>query len=285
MAQIEVKNLSYVYPTETSVRKKALKNINLTVNKGEFIALIGQTGSGKSTFVKQLNALLKPTEGQVLLDGVDIWSNPKKIRDVRFKVGMVFQYPEHQLFEDTVYKDIAFGLVNMGLSELEIEKKVHLACDFVGISKDLLQKSPFELSGGEKRKVAIAGVIAMDPEVLILDEPTAGLDPKGRAKLLEQLDEYHKVEKKTVILISHNMEDVAKYADKVAVLNNSELVLFDSLKKVFLEIDLLKKIGLVPPQITTIMTRLRDIYPGLEKGILTVDEAVNELLRFAEIGN
>ena len=280
MSQIEVKNLTYIYSAGTSSEKKALNNVSLSIEKGEFIGLIGQTGSGKSTFVRQLNALLKPTKGQVFLNGRDIWQNPKNVRDIRFKVGLVFQYPEHQLFEDTVYKDIAFGPKNMGLSEKDIEKKVYSACEFVGLGFALLKKSPFDLSGGEKRKAAIAGVIAMEPEVLILDEPTAGLDPKARVHLLARLKEYNKLRKKTVILISHSMEDIAEYADRAIVLDNGNLVMFDSVKKVFSNKEMLKKIGLKPPQITAIMSEFKDIIPNLDDGILTVDEAVKILLNF-----
>lgn len=280
MSQIEVKNLTYIYSAGTSSEKKALNNVNLSIEKGEFIGLIGQTGSGKSTFVRQLNALLKTTKGQVFLNGRDIWQNPKNVRDIRFKVGLVFQYPEHQLFEDTVYKDIAFGPKNMSLSEKDIEKKVYSACEFVGLDFALLKKSPFDLSGGEKRKAAIAGVIAMEPEVLILDEPTAGLDPKSRVHLLARLKEYNKLREKTVILISHSMEDIAEYADRAIVLDNGNLVMFDSVKKVFSNKEMLKKIGLKPPQITAIMSEFKDIIPNLSDGILTVDEAVKILLNF-----
>lgn len=280
MSQLEVKNLTYIYSAGTPSEKRALNNINLSINKGDFIGLIGQTGSGKSTLVRQLNALLKPTKGRVFLNGRDIWKNFKNVRDVRFKVGLVFQYPEHQLFEDTVYKDIAFGPKNMGLTEKEIEKRVYSACEFVGLDIALLKKSPFDLSGGEKRKVAIAGVVAMEPEILILDEPTAGLDPKARLQLLMRLKEYNKSNEKTVILISHSMEDIAKYSDKVIVLDNGNLVMFDSVKKVFSNKEMLKKIGLKPPQITSIMSEFKDVIPDLDDAVLTVDEAVKILLNF-----
>ncbi len=280
MSQLEVKNLTYIYSAGTPSEKIALNNINLSINKGDFIGLIGQTGSGKSTLVRQLNALLKPTKGRVFLNGQDIWKNLKNVRDVRFKVGLVFQYPEHQLFEDTVYKDIAFGPKNMGLTEKEIEKRVYSACEFVGLDIALLKESPFDLSGGEKRKVAIAGVIAMEPEILILDEPTAGLDPKARLQLLMRLKEYNKSNEKTVILISHSMEDIAKYSDKVIVLDNGNLVMFDSVKKFFSNKEKLKKIGLKPPQITSIMSEFKDVIPDLDDAVLTVDEAVKILLNF-----
>ena len=198
---LELKNLSFVYGQGTPFEKKAVDNVNLDIEKGEFIGIIGHTGSGKSTLVQMLNGLIKPTEGQVLLDGVDIWEKPKEIRKIRFKVGMVFQYPEYQLFEETVYKDIAFGPSNMGKTGQELDYAVKRAAEFTGLKNDLLQKSPFDLSGGEKRRAAIAGVIAMDPEVLVLDEPTAGLDPMGRDVLLSQIVQYHKERKNTVLLV------------------------------------------------------------------------------------
>ena len=280
MSQIEVEHLTYIYSLGTSSKKIALNNISLNIEKGDFIGLIGQTGSGKSTFARQLNALLKPSKGKVRLNGRDIWQNVKSVRSVRFKVGLVFQYPEHQLFEDTVYKDIAFGPQNMGLSGEAVKRKVYSACEFVGLDISLLKKSPFDLSGGEKRKVAIAGVVAMDPDILILDEPTAGLDPQAREQLLTQLKEYNRLNEKTVILISHSMEDIAKYSDKVIVLDNGNLVMFDFTKKVFSNKELLKKIGLKLPQITSIMAEFKDIIPGLDDAVLTVDEAVEILLNF-----
>lgn len=278
VAQIEVKSLSYAYESGLASAKNAVDNVSMSVEKGEFIGLIGHTGSGKSTLIKQLNGLLRPTAGQVLLDGRDIWAEPKKIREVRFRVGMVFQYPEHQLFEDTVYKDIAFGPLNMGLSQGEVEQKVHDACTFVGLEVDALSKSPFDLSGGEKRKAAIAGVLAMDPEILILDEPTAGLDPLAKEHLLSRIYDYNRQRGKTVILISHSMEDIARYADKVVVLNEGKLVLFDSTRKVFARAELLKEIGLRPPQVTSIMSALREKFPCLSEGILTVAEGVEAVL-------
>ncbi len=279
MSQIEIKNLSYIYSYGTCMEKKAINNVSVNMNKGEFIGLIGRTGSGKSTFIKQLNGLLKPSKGTILLDGENIWKEPKKIRDVRFKVGLVFQYPEHQLFEETVYKDIAFGPTNMGLYSQEINERVYDAICFVGLSQELLNKSPFELSGGEKRRVAIAGVIAMDPEVLILDEPTAGLDPQGREQLLTQINKYHKEKGKTVILVSHNMEDIASFADKVMVLNDGKLVKFGTTKSVFSNPNELEQIGLQVPQITRIMSCLKDEVPEMGDGILTVDEGIKEILK------
>lgn len=272
---LELKNLSYVYGTGTPFEKTAVNNLSLSIEKGEFIGIMGHTGSGKSTLVQMLNGLMKPTSGQVLLDGEDIWANPKDIRKIRFKVGMVFQYPEYQLFEETVAKDIAFGPTNMGKSGAELEKAVNDAARFTGLKDELLEKSPFDLSGGEKRRAAIAGVIAMNPEVLVLDEPTAGLDPMGRDVLLSQIVQYHKERKNTVLLVSHSMEDIARVADKIIVMNKSNLVMFDKTKEVFSKGRELEKIGLRVPQITKIMLELREKGFNVPEGILTVDEAMD----------
>ena len=272
---LELKNLSYVYGTGTPFEKTAVNNLSLSIEKGEFIGIMGHTGSGKSTLIQMLNGLMKPTSGQVLLDGEDIWVNPKDIRKIRFKVGMVFQYPEYQLFEETVAKDIAFGPTNMGKSGAELEKAVNDAARFTGLKDELLEKSPFDLSGGEKRRAAIAGVIAMNPEVLVLDEPTAGLDPMGRDVLLSQIVQYHKERKNTVILVSHSMEDIARVADKIIVMNKSNLVMFDKTKEVFSKGRELEKIGLRVPQITKIMLELREKGFNVSEGILTVDEAMD----------
>ena len=272
---LELKNLSYVYGTGTPFEKTAVNNLSLSIEKGEFIGIMGHTGSGKSTLVQMLNGLMKPTSGQVLLDGEDIWANPKDIRKIRFKVGMVFQYPEYQLFEETVAKDIAFGPTNLGKSGAELEKAVNDAARFTGLKDELLEKSPFDLSGGEKRRAAIAGVIAMNPEVLVLDEPTAGLDPMGRDVLLSQIVQYHKERKNTVILVSHSMEDIARVADKIIVMNKSNLVMFDKTKEVFSKGRELEKIGLRVPQITKIMLELREKGFNVPEGILTVDEAMD----------
>lgn len=272
---LELKNLSYVYGTGTPFEKTAVNNLSLSIEKGEFIGIMGHTGSGKSTLVQMLNGLMKPTSGQFLLDGEDIWANPKDIRKIRFKVGMVFQYPEYQLFEETVAKDIAFGPTNMGKSGAELEKAVNDAARFTGLKDELLEKSPFDLSGGEKRRAAIAGVIAMNPEVLVLDEPTAGLDPMGRDVLLSQIVQYHKERKNTVILVSHSMEDIARVADKIIVMNKSNLVMFDKTKEVFSKGRELEKIGLRVPQITKIMLELREKGFNVPEGILTVDEAMD----------
>ena len=278
MSILELKNICYTYGVGTPFEKKAVNDVSFSVNKGELIGIIGHTGSGKSTLVQMLNGLMKPTSGQVLLDGVDIWDKPKELRDVRFKVGLVFQYPEYQIFEETVYKDIAFGPTNKGLSAEEIDKEVRRAARFTGLKDELLDKSPFDLSGGEKRRAAIAGVIAMDPDVLVLDEPTAGLDPMGRDVLLSQIVRYHKERQNTVLLVSHSMEDIARVADRIVVMNKSKLVMFDETQKVFARGDELEKIGLRIPQITKIMSQLRKRGVDVPEGILTVDSAVDYLL-------
>lgn len=280
MSILELKNICYTYGVGTPFEKKAVNDVSFSVNKGELIGIIGHTGSGKSTLVQMLNGLMKPTSGQVLLDGVDIWDKPKEIRKIRFKVGMVFQYPEYQLFEETVYKDISFGPFNKGLSQEEIDKEVRRAARFTGLKDELLDKSPFDLSGGEKRRAAIAGVIAMDPDVLVLDEPTAGLDPMGRDVLLSQIVRYHKERQNTVLLVSHSMEDIARVADRIVVMNKSKLVMFDKTQKVFARGDELEKIGLRIPQITKIMSQLRKRGVDVPEGILTVDSAVDYLLPF-----
>lgn len=274
---LELKNIGFVYGQGTPFEKRAVNNVSLKINKGEFIGIIGHTGSGKSTLVQMLNGLIKPTDGEVILDGKNIWDEPKKIRSVRFKVGMVFQYPEYQLFEETVYKDISFGAINKGLSGDELDNAVRSAAEFTSLKPGLLDKSPFDLSGGEKRRAAIAGVIAMDPDVLILDEPTAGLDPMGREILLSQITRYHKKKGNTVLLVSHSMEDIARVADRVMVMNSSELVMFDKTKEVFSHGDELEKIGLKIPQITKIMQSLKERGYDIPDGILNVDEALSVL--------
>ncbi len=277
MSAIKVENLCCTYGANTPFEQKAVKNVSFEIEKGDFIGLIGHTGSGKSTLVQMLNGLIKPTSGNVFVDGYDIWSKPKEIRNVRFKVGLVFQYPEYQLFEETVERDIAFGPSNMGLSQEDILERVKKAAKFVGLSSDLLKKSPFDLSGGEKRRAAIAGVIAMDPDVLILDEPTAGLDPVGRNVLLSQISQYQKKRNNTVILVSHSMEDVARVTNKVMVMNKGELAMFDTTQQVFSRTEELSSIGLRVPQITRVTEELRKRGIKLSEGILTVDRAVYEI--------
>ena len=233
MAIITVDNITHTYGAKSPFEQHAVRGVSLEIQEGELLGIIGHTGSGKSTFIQHLNGLLRPDSGRVLLEDKDIWENPKKIRDVRFQVGMVFQYPEHQLFEDTIYKDIAFGPKNMGLSEEEIDRRVRQAAAYVGLSEDLLEKSPFDLSGGEKRRAAIAGVMAMEPRVLILDEPTAGLDPRGREQVLAMIKDYQKTRGTTVLLVTHSMEDVARVADRVLVMARGQVAMLDTVERVF----------------------------------------------------
>lgn len=256
--------MSYIYSAGSPFEKTAVQDVSITIHKGEFVAVIGHTGSGKSTLIQHFNGLLRPTSGQVLLDGVDIWENPKNIRQVRFRVGMVFQYPEHQLFDSTTYKDIGFGPKNMGLSDDEIDRRIRQAAEFVGLKEELLEKSPFELSGGEKRRAAIAGVMAMEPEILILDEPTAGLDPKGRDVILEQIYRYQQERGITVILVSHSMEDVAKVAEKVLVMSEGQVVMYDKTAAVFSRAEQLENIRLNIPAVTRVFMGLRErgLYQG-----------------------
>ncbi|HIQ81424.1 MAG TPA: energy-coupling factor transporter ATPase [Candidatus Scatavimonas merdigallinarum] len=278
MYVLETENLSYTYGLNTPFEKTAVKDVSIRVQKGEMIGIIGHTGSGKSTLIQMFNGLIRPEGGRVLLNGRDIWEDPKKIRTVRFQAGLVFQYPEYQLFEETVEKDIAFGPRNMGLSDEEIQEKVTKAARFTGLKPELLGKSPFELSGGEKRRAAIAGVIAMDPDILILDEPTAGLDPSGREVLLAQITEYHKQRGNTVFLVSHSMEDIAKTADRVLVMHQGEAVMFDKTKAVFSREKELEKMGLQVPQITKIMSALRREGYAVSDAVLTVEQAIGEIL-------
>ena len=275
---LELKNVGFVYGKGTPFEKRAVDGVSLQIEKGDLVGVIGHTGSGKSTLMQTLNGLIRPTDGQVLLDGKDIWEQPKKIRQIRFRVGMVFQYPEYQLFEETVYKDIAFGPQNQGKEGDELDKAVREAADFTGLKPELLQKSPFDLSGGEKRRAAIAGVIAMDPEVLVRDEPTAGLDPMGREVLLSQIVRYHKERDNTVLLVSHTMEDVARFADKIIVMNKGRLEMFAPTKEVFSRGEELESFGLKIPQITKIMRQLRQKGFDVPEGVLTVDEALSALL-------
>ena len=278
---LEIKNLTYTYSAGTPFEHTALDNISFQVNRGEFIGIIGHTGSGKSTLMQQLNGLLKPTAGTVMLDGKDIWSDKKLTRQARFRVGLVFQYPEYQLFEETVYQDIAFGPRNMGLDEKEIDRRVREAAGFVGLSEQQLSVSPFDLSGGQKRRVAIAGVIAMEPEVLILDEPTAGLDPVGRADILGNIQSYRKAKNATIMMVSHSMEDVARLTDRLLVLNGSKLAMQGSPVEVFAHAEQLKQMGLSIPQVTQIFLHLRDL--GLKvDNVYTIDQAVKVLKQLKE---
>lgn len=284
MSVIETRNLSYTYSPGTPFRKDAITDISLKIEKGDFIGIIGHTGSGKSTLVQHLNGLLRPSSGQVFLNGADIWEQPRKIRGVRFKVGLVFQYPEHQLFEETSYKDIAFGPKNMGLNEEEIDVRVRRAASFVGLREELLQKSPFELSGGEKRRVAIAGVMAMQTEVLILDEPTAGLDPKGRDTILGQIRDYQRQNGTTVLLVSHSMEDIARSAGKVLVMNRGRIAMFDETSAVFSRASELESIGLAVPAVTRIFMQLRERGFDVGENAYTVEQAYDRLLPLLKKG-
>ena len=275
---ISTQNLTMTYGSNTPFEKSAVNNLNIEINEGEFLGIIGHTGSGKSTLVQMLNGLITPTRGKVLLRGKDINENKKELRKVRFQVGMVLQYPEYQLFEETVYKDISFGPINMGIKGDELNKRVMDSARFTGLKKSLLNKSPFELSGGEKRRAAIAGVIAMDPDVLILDEPTAGLDPQGRDMLLNQISLYHKERKNTVILVSHSMEDIARVADRILVMCRGNAEILDTAKNVFAQGERLEKMGLRVPQITKITQKLKEKGIDLPEGILTVDDAFDTIV-------
>ena len=273
---LEVKNLNYIYSIGTPFEHQALQDVSFSVNRGEFIGIIGHTGSGKSTLMQQLNGLLKPTSGTVLLDGKDIWSDKKLTREARFRVGLVFQYPEYQLFEETVYKDIAFGPKNMGLKADEIDRRVREAAGFVGLTEEQLQVSPFDLSGGQKRRVAIAGVIAMEPEVLILDEPTAGLDPIGRAGILANIEAYRKGKNATIMMVSHSMEDVARLTDRLLVLNGSHLAMDATPEDVFTHAEELVQMGLSIPQVTQVFLHLRSMGVDIPN-VYTIDQAVQAI--------
>lgn len=271
-------NVTYKYSAGTPFESVAVNGVTLTIEKGEFCGIIGHTGSGKSTLIQHLNGLIKPTFGEVYIDGKNIWSKETDIRGVRFKVGLVFQYSEHQLFEETVYKDIAYGPENMGLSKEETDKRVREAAADMGLSEELLERSPFDLSGGQKRRVALAGVIAMSPEVLILDEPAAGLDPIGREKVLNAISDYHKKYGTTILLVSHSMEDIVKYAEKVIVMNKGKLFCHSPTDEVFARQDEIISIGLDVPQITSITKKLRDMGLDLGKDIYTVERAKTRIL-------
>ena len=284
MSILKTENLNYIYSEDTPFEMAALKNVNIEIEKGDFVGIIGHTGSGKSTLVQHFNGLVKPTSGKVYFNGEDIWKDGKVSRDLCFKVGLVFQYPEYQLFDSTVESDIAFGPKNMGLSNNEIKERVEMAAHYVGISNEILQKSPFDLSGGQKRRAALAGVLAMKPDVLILDEPTAGLDPIGRDTILERISKFREEIGTTVLLVSHSMEDVAKVANKVLVMNNSEAVMFDTVEKVYARGDELHEMGLNIPHITKVLLGLRQKGIDVPKGIYTVDKAYDAILELFEKG-
>mgnify|MGYP000195279687 CR=1 FL=1 len=278
---LEVRDLSHIYSVGTPFQRAAIEHVSFSVERGEFIGIIGHTGSGKSTLIQHLNGLLKPTSGQILFDGRDIWSDKAFTRSIRFHVGLVFQYPEYQLFEETVYKDIAFGPKNMGLPPEEIQRRVREAAAFVGVPEEHLEKSPFDLSGGQKRRVAIAGVIAMEPEVLILDEPTAGLDPVGRSEILGNIQSYRKAKNATIMMVSHSMEDVARLTDRLLVMNGSKLAMDAPPAQVFTHAEELTQMGLNIPQVTQVFLELKKL--GLDvKNVYTIEQAAAEIRRLKE---
>ena len=273
---LQVQNLNYIYSAGTPFEHQALHDVSFSVNRGEFIGIIGHTGSGKSTLMQQLNGLLKPTSGKILLDGKDIWSDKKLTRQARFRVGLVFQYPEYQLFEETVYKDIAFGPKNMGLKADEIDRRVREAAAIVGLTEAQLEVSPFDLSGGQKRRVAIAGVIAMEPEVLILDEPTAGLDPVGREEILKNIEDYRRKHNATIMMVSHSMDDVARLTDRLLVMNGSHLAMDGTPAEVFTRAEELVEMGLNIPQVTRVFLELKHLGLDVEP-VYTIEQAVKVL--------
>jgi len=278
---IDIRNVNYIYNPNTPFEKKALNNINIQIDEGEFIGLIGHTGSGKSTLVQNLNGLIKPTSGDIIVDGINLTQKNANLKEVRQKVGLVFQYPEHQLFEETIYSDIAFGPKNLGLKDEEVDLRVKSAMENVGLDfESLKDRSPFELSGGQKRRVAIAGVIAMKPKVLILDEPTAGLDPAGRDEILGGIKRLYEKEKITIVLVSHSMEDIAKLVNRILVMDEGELVMDDIPKEVFKRASELKKIGLGVPQITDFMKQLKSKGFDVNDDVVTVEEAKEEIMKY-----
>ncbi|MBR4509436.1 MAG: energy-coupling factor transporter ATPase [Ruminococcus sp.] len=279
MAILETQQLTYTYSIGTPFEKTAVDHVDLKIEEGEMVGVMGHTGSGKSTLIQHFNGLLAPTSGKVLLDGRDIWADKKKIRDVRFQVGLVFQYPEYQIFEETVFKDIAFGPRNMGLDEKEIKRRVLETAHDIGLKEELLKRSPFDLSGGQKRRVAIAGVMAMEPKVLILDEPTAGLDPAGRDKILSHIKAYHERTKNTILIVSHSMEDIAGFADKILVMNKSKLFCYDDTVKVFGRAEEIAGIGLDVPQVTKVFTELKKQGLDFGKEVYTVGYARDLILK------
>lgn len=279
MAILKTEDLTYQYSIGTPFEKTAVDHVNLEIEEGAFVGIIGHTGSGKSTLIQHFNGLIRPTSGKIYLDGTDIWADKTNIRQVRFQVGLVFQYPEYQIFEDTVYKDIAFGPRNMGLSEAEIRERVEETAALVGLTQAQLNQSPFDLSGGQKRRVAIAGVMALRPKVLILDEPTAGLDPKGREDILREIRRYHKETGRTVLLVSHSMEDMANCAEKILVMNAGKVFCYDTVENVFRQAKALQEIGLAVPQITRVCMQLREQGIPLSDDIYTVEAAYQQILQ------
>ena len=275
---IQVEDLCYTYGEGTALERQALKHVSFEIQDGEFVGLIGHTGSGKSTLIQHLNGLIKPTGGRVLLDGEDIWADPKKIRSVRFRVGLVFQYPEYQLFEADIFTDVCFGPKNLGLPQEEVEKRARHALKLVGMDEKFYKQSPFELSGGQKRRVAIAGVLAMRPEMMILDEPTAGLDPQGRDEILGQIERLNREHGLTILVVSHSMEDMARYVDRIMVMNDGVKMFDDTPKEVFRHYKELEAIGLAAPQITYVVQGLRERGIPIDDTITTVEEAREAIL-------
>ena len=284
MSYLTVENLTHVYGAGAPNSKVAINNISFIVNKGETVGIIGHTGSGKSTLVNHLNGLIKPTSGRILLDGEDIWAKPKEIKKIRSRVGLVFQYPEYQLFEETVYKDIVYGLTNLGVTGEELDASVREIAGLMHISDEVLMKSPFDLSGGQKRRVAIAGVLAMRPEIIVFDEPTAGLDPTGRATIFEAIADYKNKYGATVIIVSHSMEDIAAMTDKVLVLNGGEVAIFDDTRKVFSNADSLRELGLGVPMITDVFDIIKRKVPGLQAVPLTTNEGIEAIISYLNKG-
>jgi len=282
---LEVKNLTHTYDESTPFRFDAVNDVSFKIFDGEIIGIIGHTGSGKSTLVSHLNGLLKPSSGKIYFDGVDIWEKPKEIKKIRSQIGLVFQYPEYQLFEETVFKDIAFGPKNMGITGDELNKRVYETCKLLDIDNSYLDKSPFDLSGGEKRRVAIAGVMAMQPKIIVFDEPIAGLDPMGRKNVIEMIENYRKAFNATVIIISHNMEDMAVLADKLLVMNNGKMEMFDTTENVFKNKELLRNIGLNVPIITQIFEHLKELGLKIDTDIFTIDDGVSRLLNYQKEEN
>lgn len=274
---IKVEHLHYVYNPGVPGETTALEDVSFEIEEGDFVGIIGATGSGKSTLIAHMNGLNRPTSGKIWIDGRDMWEDPARIREFRFMTGLVFQYPEYQLFEETCYKDIAFGPRNMGLDEAEIDRRVHEAARFVGLDEALLERSPFELSGGQKRRVAVAGVMAMEPRILVLDEPAAGLDPEGRDAILTEVKEYHQKTGTTVLLVSHSMEDIAKYADKVLVMAERKIAMYDTVENVFARSPELLELGLSVPQVTKIFLKLREMGVDVPANVYTIPYAVKAI--------
>ena len=282
MAIIELKNVSHTYGKSKTTQNEAIRDISLKIDEGEYVGVIGHTGSGKSTLIKHLNCILKPTCGEIYIDGADVWKDKVALSKIRQKVGLVFQYPEYQLFEETVEKDIAFGPRNLGLSADKVAARVARAIKMVDLSKRLLKKSPFELSGGEKRRVAIAGILAMQPKILVLDEPTVGLDPFGKEKILKIIKYYHTNENRTILHVTHNMEDIARYADKILIMNDGKIQSFDSVENTFRQTSMLRSVGLDVPKIYEVFLKLREKGFDLPQNVYTIEQALEVMKNILE---